>query len=524
MLMRYYYLIIACLVATPSLASAKDYFLTIGGGYSPQGNQASLEANVLFFRDVISEQHRTARSSATFFADGYNERADLQVLKPKGAKSNTPATDLLAGLYTFRRPRPAVEYRNHQVDNLAGPISPENIKSSLRRQASSMTTGDRLIIYVTAHGGSAKGSNKYNTTISCWDKQAISAKQFEDWLSWVPEDVPVIMVMAQCYCGGFAHTIFESANAQNDLATHLRVGFFAQQHDLAAAGCRPDIDNDEEYSSFFWGAFAGRSRTGKPVTSADLNDDGQISFAEAHAHAVLASETIDIPITTSEALLRRFSRIPGYDHRRDQSDDDDDSDSDQALEELLAGQGTLREMQGTLATLTDSASGIQKRIVTNLVDQLGMQMSDDVVTVFEKFTDQRDETRTARRSGSRRSRGRSSSGRRELRAAIADEWPELGDRDNWRKSDLLSTENQAELFDSITRLESYRRYKQLSDQRQSATDRAREAELKEVKFQRLVNTLEAIVLAENLPSVASQEVVDHFHAMLAIEASYLSAP
>jgi len=30
--------------------SAKDYLLTIGGGYEPAGNQASIEANVLFFQ------------------------------------------------------------------------------------------------------------------------------------------------------------------------------------------------------------------------------------------------------------------------------------------------------------------------------------------------------------------------------------------------------------------------------------------------------------------------------------------
>src|SRR5262245_13740911 len=37
-------------------AAGKDFFLTIGGGYSRSGNQASLEKNVLFFERLLSEQ------------------------------------------------------------------------------------------------------------------------------------------------------------------------------------------------------------------------------------------------------------------------------------------------------------------------------------------------------------------------------------------------------------------------------------------------------------------------------------
>ena len=37
----------------------KDYFITVGGGYTPQQNQASLEANVLFFQKILSENIRS---------------------------------------------------------------------------------------------------------------------------------------------------------------------------------------------------------------------------------------------------------------------------------------------------------------------------------------------------------------------------------------------------------------------------------------------------------------------------------
>ena len=37
-------------------ADARQYFLTIGGGYNPSGNQVSLEKNVLFFQRLLDEQ------------------------------------------------------------------------------------------------------------------------------------------------------------------------------------------------------------------------------------------------------------------------------------------------------------------------------------------------------------------------------------------------------------------------------------------------------------------------------------
>lgn len=493
-------------------ALATDYFLTLGGGYSREANQASLEANVLFFQQVLLEEHREPRVSATFFADGYNDRADLQFL-PQETVTTTPATDLLAEIFSFRGSRPPVAYRNHAVPNIAGPIEPANVHSSLSRLTKSMQAGDRLIVYVTAHGGSAKGKNKFNTSITCWNDQSIRAREFEAWLDEVPVDVPVVMVMAQCYCGGFSHTIFEESDSTKGLAKQTRVGFFAQQHDLAAAGCRPDIDNDQEYSSFFWGAFVGRSRNGVALSGVDLNRDAKVSFAEAHAHAVLASDTIDIPLRTSEALLREYSRIGGYDHRRDTDSGDVD----------LSTQAGLAEMAGTFEEVVASASLDQRAIVLGLVAQLGLNPQDDVYSLFEQFEKQRDESAQIRRSSYRGRRGRGrSSGRRELWVEIGEKWPELSDRESWRKAKVLEEGRQDLLLEEIRQLPSFAAFEASQSQLAEAAMAREESELKEVKFQRLINTLEAILLAKNLPVVADDEIVSKYAVMLAVEESFLS--
>src|SRR6478752_252887 len=85
----------------PSL-SATDYFLTMGGGYNRSGNQASLEANVVFFQQILSDRHSGPRHHDIYFADGHDPAADLQIVAEKPAKSDTPATDLLASLHRRR--------------------------------------------------------------------------------------------------------------------------------------------------------------------------------------------------------------------------------------------------------------------------------------------------------------------------------------------------------------------------------------------------------------------------------------
>src|SRR5436190_4745666 len=91
--------------------SATDFFLTIGGGYNRSGNQASLEANVVFFQQVLSDKHRGPRRHDVYFADGHDPAADLQIVADKPARSNTPATDLLASLHR-RHGQMHVSYRN----------------------------------------------------------------------------------------------------------------------------------------------------------------------------------------------------------------------------------------------------------------------------------------------------------------------------------------------------------------------------------------------------------------------------
>lgn len=504
-------LAMASLIVLGQTLSATDYFLTIGGGYNPSGNQASLEANVVFFQTMLAEKHRGVRQHDIFFADGDDRRPDLQVLVPKTARPVRPATEILAALHR-RQGGDQIEYRNHRVPGIAGPLDPALIRSRMQSIAKSARPGDRLFIYVTSHGSEGTPADVYNTTIDCWNDKKFTAREFTQWLQDMPTEIPVLMVMAQCYCGGFSHTIFNDVNSTKGLASQVRAGFFAQQHDLPAAGCRPDIENDDEFSSYFWGAIAGRRRTGDPVEGSDLDGDGAVSFAEAYAYAVVASRTIDIPLRASDALLRTYSRLaekPGLNSPKDGPPDSAPPDDSQTK--------SLTGLAGSLQSLLDTSRPVTARIVTGLSQELGFMLHEDVATVVKAYNEHRRGNRTGR--GPRR---RSGSGRRELLQEIAEKWPELGDARKWDQSALLREDHQAELLAEIQQLPAWKNFDERRHQREAADAEADRHELREVKFRRLINALETIVLAKNLPLIAQPQIVDRYRQMILLEESTLN--
>lgn len=72
-------LLAVVLLLDAGVCRARDFVLTIGGGYSPEGNQVSLEKNVLLFQRMLSEQSVSLARNDIFFADGDAPGKDVQV-------------------------------------------------------------------------------------------------------------------------------------------------------------------------------------------------------------------------------------------------------------------------------------------------------------------------------------------------------------------------------------------------------------------------------------------------------------
>jgi hypothetical protein len=260
---------------------------------------------------------------------------------------------------------------------------------------------------------------------------------------------------------------------------------------LPAAGCRPDIEHDQEFSSYFWGAIAGRSRVGTPIEGCDIDGNGVISFSEAYAYAFWAGETIDIPVTTSDVFLRTYSRMTD-----------------------------TSPMAGTLQSFVDRGRPTSGRIVSKLSTVLGFTLKDDVGSVVAAYNDHWSHPPASNGAGGGR-RG-SGSGRRELLKEVTEKWPELGDRRHWEESPLLKADNQQQLLAELKELPSWKTFQERRLRVEESGNQSERHELREVKFRRLIKTLELINLEQNLPQVATEELVQRYRQLVALEDSALN--
>ena len=281
---------------------ANDYeVLIMGGGYSPSGNQFSLESNVKYFLRIKEKLGFSKSSSQLFFADGNDPARDLQYFDPK---QEIPLVNRALAEIFAKNKGLNHQYRSHQLQT-NGPASIASLDQWISRQKKAKATRFNLV-YFTGHGGKGSKKEPHNTTAYLWNNQNLSMQNFSKKLDGLPSEQKTVCIMVQCYSGGFAHFMFKEGNHTKGLSTSPRVGFFATTHDRVAAGCTPDITESDyrEYSTTFWEAICGETRMGMQIPKADFDKNGNTSLAEAHAYVVINSDTIDVPVKTSEIWLR----------------------------------------------------------------------------------------------------------------------------------------------------------------------------------------------------------------------------
>src|SRR5688500_13984238 len=291
------------LLLTTHRARAEDHFLTIGGGSSADNNQVSLEKNILFFQKVLAESGKGKAPHDIYFSDGDDPGKDLQYIDPD---FEPPTLNALLARLNGNEHELYMQYRSHELPGVRGASTRPALTKWFDDVGAKLNDGDRLFIYFTGHGG--RGRPPRNTTLALWNDSSMPVREFVTLLDRVPAGVQVVIVMVQCHAGGFADVLFDRGTPPR-LSNANRCGFFATLHNRQAAGCTADIDeeNYHEYSTFFFAALHGRSRTGEAVARPDYDRDGKVSFAEAHAYVQIESDTIDVPLATSDVFLRQFS-------------------------------------------------------------------------------------------------------------------------------------------------------------------------------------------------------------------------
>jgi polyhydroxyalkanoate synthesis regulator phasin len=384
------------------------------------------------------------------------------------------------------------------VPGVRGPATRDSIERWFDEIGTQLQGEDRLFVYFTGHGG--KGDEVNHNIIHLWNKEKMTVEDLVTQLDKLPASLPVVLVMVQCYSGGFANTIFQHAKNNDGVTPADRCGFFATVPDRVAAGCTADIDEEhyQEYSSFFWAALAGQGRTGKPVPRPDFDGDGSTSLAEAHAYSLLESDTIDISIKTSDALLRAFSKT-----KLDKNDQLITADT--SYEKLLALAGPC-----------------ERAVLEGLSEELaltGDERTKAARELGEEVKKQKGEV--DRRKGERNKQFKAVAG--EIVALLKQRWPELENRWHAKVQEVLSN-NPAEVMAAIQSHPRWSDCHRLHDEVAQLSNEVLDLERKWVKTQRFAYVAESVALAANLPTLAEPEIVARYQALTKAEARSILPP
>ena len=301
----------AAIFLAPHAQSATVHALLVGGGPDKENNTAQIEEHLRYVTSLVPP----SQGRIVLFADGKTSSRNLSYTDDAHLSPGQQALDVLLPNDDLGA---KVLTRTPQLGApLDGPSRLQSIDRAFHRLAGfSARTGPPVLLYFAGHGSLSDDetdSNKDKTSLyNLWGDEDLDPATLVREIDSLPPRVPVVLVMAECFSGGFGNVIFKKADLGAPLNDHPITGFFASESDREAAGCGTETNSPlyQDFSSYFFGALSGRDKLGHRVTDADFDGDGRVSCHEAWCYALIHDESIDTPVCTSLIFLRRFADIP----------------------------------------------------------------------------------------------------------------------------------------------------------------------------------------------------------------------
>jgi hypothetical protein len=250
-------------------SAAGIHALLIGGGPDKDSNTAQIEEHLRFVTSLVPP----SAGRIVLFADGKLSSRDLTYTDSSHLTPGQRALDILLpndGLGAKVLTRAPV-----LGAALDGPSKLLSIDRAFHRLvALSGRTSPPVLLYFAGHGSLDDDKDK-TSLYNLWEDDDLNPATLLREIDTLPPRVPVILVMAQCFSGGFGNLLFKKANP--DLALNERpiIGFFASESDREAAGCGTETNSPyyQDFSSYFFGALSGRDKLGRRVEGADFEGD-----------------------------------------------------------------------------------------------------------------------------------------------------------------------------------------------------------------------------------------------------------
>ena len=277
----------ACLLAVSSAGNTASAsppgVIVFGGGWGPESNQVSLEAQVLALSDVL----RGAQPFVLF--GGPEPRSGTRSVQV--TETRTDEIGALLGLVFDRATGIDVAYRKAQIRDK--PATRAALLAAIGK-----SRGRPAIVFGVGHGTYPEDSD---ARLDLWgpSTDALTRTDLRAALDRAARKAPTAFVLGQCYSGAFTALVYRDGQAGSPLAAPARCVLAAVPGDRESSGCTSDVRDPaaRAYMALIAEAFARRA-------SSDADRDGVISIAEAHAYARVHDRTINVPVSSSETWLR----------------------------------------------------------------------------------------------------------------------------------------------------------------------------------------------------------------------------
>ena len=262
----------------------RTHALLLNGGASKALNYASHLEHLEGVLGVLEASGVPAADIVIFSSDGADPQPDLA----------TRAVGSTAGLTHRRFRRQPIRYRNTIIPGHAlRPATNEALQRYFDEEARRFPPGSTLFLYVTDHGTEGPDGPRSNQ-ISLWGGQTLSVTDLEKMLAQLPDGVRVVLLMSQCFSGGFAFLdISRGSGAET-------CGYFSTTADRLAYGCYPEHRGD---------AGVGHSMRFLDGLRAGL------SFPQTQRLVLETDQTPDVPLRTSDVryslLLQQAAKARG---------------------------------------------------------------------------------------------------------------------------------------------------------------------------------------------------------------------
>jgi thiol-disulfide isomerase/thioredoxin len=265
----------------PGPDPGRYHVLMINGGGSPAINYQSHLVHLKELRALLLASGVRPGQLSILSGDGDDPAPDL------ATRETQPEPDFwrLASSRVGRRLDTPVTPVSSSIEGVHLTLaSKANLGRWFDEEGKKLKVGDILLFYVTDHG-TRPTADPLDNRIMLWGKdEVINVRELSTMMSGLPAGVRTVMLMSQCYSGGFARVAW---GKEQDPPGNV-CGYFSSTADRPAYGCFLENKGKDGVGHSFHFTHA-LARSGR--------------FAAAHEAVLAADVSPDVPLRTSDLYL-----------------------------------------------------------------------------------------------------------------------------------------------------------------------------------------------------------------------------